>query len=892
LGKSTGNYFSQKVALGRTFGGYMAALNKRNLTSMTKANEIAQSKFTRRGFLSNTAMAVVASKLPPDFGSKSAIESTSPSRRSNFDDDWKFLRGDVQNAHLPDFNDDQWNKISVPHDWSIEGPFSEDAPGGGACAYLPTGIGWYRKQFTMPLARSARKLVIQFDGVYQRGEVWINGHALGMRPYGFISFAYDLTPYLNPDRQANVLAVRVDNSLQPNLRWYSGSGIYRHTWLITTGPLHIAHWGTCIRTSQISNESAIIEVSTRVRNDLPQTAVSSLRTLIQDPDGATVGDATMNAKVLAAGEFAFVQRVAIASPKLWSAVSPCLYSVHQVLEHDGREVDTTTTPFGVRSISFDVDKGFQLNDERVKLNGVCLHGDAGAVGTAVPERMWQRRLALLKEMGCNAIRCSHNPPAPEFLDLCDTMGFMVMVDAFDEWHGAKAQTPQYGYHKYFDEWSRRDLKDMIVRDRNHPSIVLWDAGNEVPDQGSLRGVETLRALKDILHTEDSTRPVTVACDGIAADPGGTLPEFLAEQDVVGYNYVDRWRDRREKFYSIDRHQFPSRRFIGTESVALRGARGDYEIGAQAAVYMDRKTNLLVEVEQLQKFIQTYDYVSGDFMWTGIDYLGEATWPAKGSSCGVLDTCGFPKDSYYFYQSLWTKAPVLHLSPHWNWNGHEGTVISVICYTNCDTVELFVNGKSWGVKGYAFPRPGMEKRYGNYPARAKVLQSTGDLHLSWDVPYEPGTLKALGVKDGKVVSAVEVSTTGKPSRLFLSADRATLNADHRDVAHITVEIQDSEGHRVPTAKNAVSLKVHGEGRLLGMDNGDPESHEDYRSAQHSAFNGLCLALIGTNDRAGDIQIVASSPDLAQTSLTLTTQSSKSSSTVCQRLLRRSQSALEV
>jgi beta-galactosidase len=844
---------------------------------MTKANETAQAKVTRRDFLSNTAMAVFASKLPDDFGSKSATESILP-RRSNFDDGWKFLKGDVHGAHLPDFNDEQWNKICVPHDWSIEGPFSEDAPGGGACAYLPTGIGWYRKQFMTPPTPSARKLVIQFDGVYQRSEVWINGHTLGMRPYGFISFAYDLTPYLNVGRQANVIAVRVDNSLQPNLRWYSGSGIYRHTWLITTGPLHIAQWGTCIRTSQISNESATIEASTRVRNGLPHAAVCSLRTFILDHDGATVKNVTTNAEVPAGGEFIFVQHVAIASPKRWSTVLPYLYSVHQVLEHDGREADRITTPFGVRSVSFDIDKGFLLNDERVKLNGVCLHGDAGAVGTAVPERMWQRRLALLKEMGCNAIRCSHNPPAPEFLDLCDTMGFMVMSDAFDEWRGAKAQTPQYGYHRYFDEWSHRDLKDMIMRDRNHPSIVIWNAGNEVPDQDVPGGPDTLRALMNIFHTEDPTRLVTVACDQIAAEPHCALPEFLAEQDVVGYNYVDRWRDRREKFYSVDRRQFPNRRFIGTESVALRGKRGDYKIAAEAASYFDKSTNPLVEVEQLQKFIQTYDYVSGDFMWTGIDYLGEAKWPAKGSSCGVLDTCGFLKDSYYFYQSLWSRMPVLHLSPHWNWKGHEGTVISIICYTNCDTVELFVNGKSWGIKGYAFPRPGMEKRYGNYPARAKVLQTTADLHLSWDVPYEAGTLKAIGVKDGKVVSTMEVSTTGEPSRLFLCADRMTLNADRRDVAHVTVEIQDNDGRRVPTSNHAVTLQVHGKGRLIGMDNGDPESHEVYVSAQHSAFNGLCLAIIGTTDRAGDIEIVASSPDLARATLTLTTQRPESSSAV--------------
>jgi beta-galactosidase len=870
------------VSLDRAFG--FARIQRQNAFSEAELDSFHSSKrwfmvikSTRREFLSNTAVAVAGSRLPAHFSYKAAAGSFMPARQTDFDVDWRFSKGDIQGAQLQAFNDASWSKVLLPHDWSIEGPYDKDTVGDGTCAYMPTGIGWYRKQFTSYPASPGQKTFIQFDGVYQCSEVWINGYLLGSRPNGYVSFVYDLTPHLREGGRLNVLAVRVDNSSQPNSRWYSGSGIYRHTWLITTGPVHIAMWGTCVRTPQINANSAVVEVATRVQNHTLQAVSATLRCFIKDRDGNTVQEATTNANVDADSDFVFAQRLEIPSPRLWSIDTPYLYSMHQELDRSGQTADATTTTLGVRSISFDVNKGFLLNNERVKLNGVCLHSDGGAVGAAVPKAIWQRRLALLKEMGCNAIRCCHNPPDPEFLDLCDEMGLVVMFDAFDEWRGGKAQTPRYGYHVYFDEWAHRDLRDMILRDRNHPSIVIWDAGNEVPDQGSLRGVDTLRALKDILQTEDPTRPVTVACDGIAGEPGGTLPEFLEEQDVVGYNYVDRWRDRREKFYSIDRHQYPNRRFIGTESVALRGARGAYKIGPDAVAYVDKVSNTLVEVEQLQKFIQTYDYVSGDFIWTGIDYLGEAAWPAKGSSCGALDTCGFPKDSYYFYQSLWTKTPMLHLSPHWNWKGREGTIIPVICYTNCDTVELFINGKSWGVKGYAFPRPGMEKRYGNYPARAKVVQTTADLHLSWDVPYEAGTLKAIGVKDGEVVSTVEVSTTGEPSHLSLSADRLTLSADRRDVAHITVEIQDSRGLRVPTANHAVTLQIRGEGRLLGMDNGDPESHEDYRSAKRNAFNGMCLAIIGTTDRAGGIEIQASSPDLEQAGLSLTTRRLTSSMT---------------
>ena len=385
-------------------------------------------KSTRRAFLSNTAMAMAASKLPVDLYPERATDNSLPPRQTNFDDDWKFSKGDVQGAHLTYFSDENWSTVILPHDWSIEGPFNKDTVGGETCAYLPTGIGWYRKQFTSPPTAARQKTFIQFDGVYQRSEVWINAHSLGMRPNGYVSFVYDLTTYLHVGRQSNVLAVRVDNSLQPNSRWYSGSGIYRHTWLITTAPLHIAHWVTCVRTPEVSGESAFVEITTRVQNDLSQAAPSSLHSFIQDKDGKTIQEATMNAEIDADSDFVFTQRIKLPSPRLWSTDMPYLYSVRQVLERDGQTADTTTTPFGVRSICFDVDKGFLLNNKHVKSNGVCLHSDGGAVGAAVPEAIWQRRLALLKEMGCNAIRCSHNPPAPEFLDLCDTMGFMVMFD--------------------------------------------------------------------------------------------------------------------------------------------------------------------------------------------------------------------------------------------------------------------------------------------------------------------------------------------------------------------------------------------------------------------------------------------------------------------------------
>jgi beta-galactosidase len=452
------------------------------------------------------------------------------------------------------------------------------------------------------------------------------------------------------------------------------------------------------------------------------------------------------------------------------------------------------------------------------------------------------------------------------------MGFLVMDEAFDEWRDGKAQLKGNGYAKYFDEWSERDMTAMIERDRNHPSIVIWSAGNEIRDQTDPRGPTTLQRLKDIIHKSDTTRLITAACDEIASDPKPASPEFLAGLDVVGYNYVDRWRDRREKFYSIDRHDYPTRKFIGTETTALGGIRGSYAVDATSPQF-ERGMNTLIEVEQLQKFIQTYDYVSGDFMWTGIDYLGESRWPSKLAASGFMDTCGFPKDSYYFYQSIWTKKPMVHLATHWNWQGREGQLIPVTCYTNCDTVELFLNGKSIGSKGYAFPRPGMVERYGNYPPRARARQTTADLHLTWDVPYAPGVLTAKGTKDGAVIETVEVHTTGAPAKLALTSDRASINTNRgEDIAHIVVTVQDAEGRMVPTANDQITFTLAGEGRILGLDNGQPDSHESYQGNTRRAFNGLALAILQSNRvitaAPSPLTLSASAPSLAPAQITMT------------------------
>jgi beta-galactosidase len=844
---------------------------------MPQKNEGFSTLLTRRDLLAHVARGAALASASPYLGHAQALLSADNSAartRDSFDFGWKFFKGDAPGMQQPEFDDANWRDVDLPHDWSIESPFGEKEPSGGPGAYLPTGVGWYRKRFRLPETHRGKLIVLEFDGVYQNSEVWINGQYLGLRPYGYIPFAYELTPHLRLGAE-NVVAVRVDNSLQTNCRWYSGSGIYRHTWLLATNPLRVAYWGTFITYPRVSKDSAVIEIKTRIANSRRTSTQCSLATSILDKDGNSVEVQQAAQEIAANGEYEFVHQVTIDKPHLWSLEDAYLYTVRSTVRENGAVADTYDTPIGIREAVFDADRGFLLNGEHVKLNGVCVHHEAGSVGAAVPERVWERRLELLREMGCNAIRTSHNPFATEFLDLCDCMGFLVMAEAFDEWKVPKGQI-RNGYHLYFDEWHERDLKNFIHRDRNHPSIILWSAGNEIGDQSDPGGAETLRGLLGIFHSEDPTRPVTAACDRIASEPPSNTvrPEFLALLEIVGYNYVDRWRDRADKYYSIDRAAYPQRRFIGTESGAMGGVRGDYrslfpstEAPSPRQFLFQQNRNL--DVEGLWKFVRTYDYVAGDFMWTGIDYLGESFWPMKTSPSGVMDTCGFRKDGYYFYQSQWTQKPMVHLYPHWNWKGKEGEIIPVSCYANCDTVELFLNGRSLGVKGYEFPRLGMGGTYGNYPPRAKILRTTDDLHLSWDVPYEPGTLKAVGTKDGKIVSAVEVSTTGEPARISLLADRTKLVADRRDVAHVVVEVRDKQDRLVPVADDEITFDVQGEGTLIGVDNGDPLSHESYKSNRRNVFNGLCLAIIQSSAKSGYVKIMASSPALRSDSLTLVT-----------------------
>ncbi|MDR3653418.1 MAG: glycoside hydrolase family 2 TIM barrel-domain containing protein [Paludibacter sp.] len=784
--------------------------------------------------------------------------------RSLFDESWKFYQGDISGAEKVGFNDAGWRSLKLPHDWSIEGEYDEKASTGGSGGYLPTGIGWYRKNFN--ISKGSQNFWIEFDGVYMNSEVWVNGNYLGKHANGYISFYYDMTPYLKDGE--NVIAVKVDNSVQTNSRWYSGSGIYRHVWLDIADPLHISQWGTYITTPFIDSLSATVCIKTKVENNYTDIKNLVLVSRIVDSQGKVVAEIENPVIVNAGEKKEFTQFVNVANPSLWSVDSPSMYKLKSFIKLNNKVVDNSESPFGIRSIEFNAMKGFLLNGKRVKMNGVCLHHDAGCLGAAVPIQVWERRLKILKDMGCNAIRTSHNARAPEFMDLCDRMGFLVMDEPFDEWEEGKGNTTS-AYHIYFKENWKNDLLSFIHRDRNHPSVVIWSAGNEIREQFTTHGQKVLKQLLDVFHAEGTTRPVTTANDGIGSDGDPTLLPFLEMEDVVGYNYVDRWHERREQYYSVDKINHPKWIMIGTENVSVRGVRGAYSLEDDSNnKYGLAYPTSMIRAEQLWKFTATRDYVCGDFMWTGIDYLGESRWPVRASSSGVIDMAGFPKDGYYFYQSQWTKDPMIHLLPHWNWKGKEGKIIPVIAYSNCDAVELFVNGKSYGEQKLEFPRPGNSGSWNTYD-KPPVNGTTADLHLTWNIPYEPGTLKAVGKRNGEIVYTTTVATAGAPAALRVSADKKSINSDGEDIVHIKVEIVDVNGTVVPDANNEIRFEVKGEGKLIGVENGNQRDLTSPTSKIKKAFNGLILGYVQSTQKKGNIKIKVSSNGLKDSEITIET-----------------------
>ncbi|MBB3057133.1 beta-galactosidase GalB [Mucilaginibacter gotjawali] len=764
---------------------------------------------------------------------------------ADFDKGWRFNLGDVAGGEKLDVKDGTWRVLDLPHDWSIEGKFSKENPATPEGGALPGGIGWYRKTFTVPASAKNKLVYIDFDGVYQKSTVWINGHNLGFRPNGYISFRYDLTPYLNFGG-TNTIAVKVDNSVQPNSRWYSGSGIYRNVWLTTTDKVAVDHWGTYVITPSVTDKAAEVKVVASILNATRAQQPVTITTTLLNAEGKAVATTTENT-VLKDASTRFTQDLKINNPILWSVEKPYLYKV--LTKISGKNsADSYTTPIGIRYFNFDADKGFSLNGKLMKILGVCDHHDLGSLGAAINTRALERQLQMLKAMGCNGIRTSHNPPAPELLDLCDKMGFIVMDEAFDCWEWQKVK---YDYHLYFKEWHKRDLEDQVLRDRNHPSVMIWSIGNEIPQQGDTTALRIAPELAGIVHSLDKTRPITTAND----NPGkGNKIIQSGAIDLIGYNY-------HEFDYATFHDRYPGKKFIATETTSGLEMRGHYDMPSDSirvwpsrydkpftdgnpdnsvSAYDNVRPGWGSTHEATWKVMKKYDFLSGMFIWTGWDYLGEPTpysWPSRSSYFGIIDLAGFPKDVYYMYQSEWTNKTVLHIFPHWNWT--PGKMVDVWAfYNNADEVELFLNGKSLGTK----------KKLGE------------DLHIMWRVKYEPGTLKAVSRKNGKVVLIREIHTAGAPAKIELVADRKNIKADGKDLSFITVKILDKDGNVVPNADNLVNFKVSGPGFIAGVDNGDEVSHDPFKANYRKAFNGLALAIIQTKEKAGNITFTATAAGL--------------------------------
>ena len=767
--------------------------------------------------------------------------------RESFDSNWKFLLGNDSLAVAPEYNDSKWRTLNLPHDWSIEGAFNEKNPSTQAEGGLPTGIGWYRKTFTVPTSSKNKNLFIDFDGVYRDSQVWINGHYLGKRPNGYISFSYDLTPYLKFGADQNVISVKVDNSEQPNSRWYSGSGIYRNVWLTTVNKTYFKQWATYITTPQISKGSARVHLATAVAN---AGNGMQLKAGIYDEKGIMVAS-----KSTAVNGATGAIDLTVKSPQLWSTNRPYLYTVKLQLLQGGKVVDDGALRTGIRSFVFDVNKGFSLNGRHLKIYGVCMHHDLGALGAAVNTRAIERQLQILKAMGCNAIRTSHNPPAPELLDLCDRMGFLVMDEAFDMW---KKKKTSHDYHEDWTEWHVRDLTGQIMRDRNHPAVFMWSIGNEIREQFDSTGISIAKELVKIVKGLDD-RPVTSALS--ESEPDKNFIYKSGALDVIGINY------HQERYPNFQKN-FPNQKFIASETTSALETRGFYDQPTDTtrhwptsskSPFTQGNPEMAVTAydnvaaywgsthEETWKIIKKYDFLSGMFVWTGFDYIGEPSpypWPARSSYFGIVDLAGFPKDVYYMYQSEWTDKPVLHLLPHWNWKPGQNVDVWAY-YSQADEVELFLNGKSLGVK----------RKQGD------------ELHVSWNVKFEPGTLKIISRKAGKTVLTDEVRTAGAPAKIVLAADRKTIKADGKDLSFITVKVLDTNGNIVPNADNLINFNITGPAFIAGVDNGSQVSMEPFKASHRKAFHGRCLAIVQSAGKAGEVTVKAEGDGLREGSCTL-------------------------
>ncbi|MFI6034933.1 glycoside hydrolase family 2 TIM barrel-domain containing protein [Streptomyces sp. NPDC051315] len=858
---------------------------------------------TRRSVLLASAAAPAAGALLATPAAQAAdIAAGAPGRRTvALRDGWRFAlvnaggitdpTGQYADAAAPGHDDSAWREVAVPHDWSIEQTPTTGLGTTSGTGFLPGGLGWYRLAFTLPPALAGKRISVEFDGVYMDAYVHCNGTEVGRHPYGYTGFAFDLTDLVHTDGTTeNVLAVKVHNRL-PSSRWYSGSGIYREARLVVTEPVHVARWGTYVTTPEVSAERAVVRVETSVVNASGAGADVEVVSRIADPSGRTV--ARTSSTVPVTGTATETHELTLKRPRRWDVDAPHRYTLHTELRVGGRTTDTHRTVFGVRTFRFDPDEGFFLNGTHHKIRGVDLHHDLGALGAAVSLDAIRRQMTIMRSMGVNALRTSHNPPAPEVIQVCEELGIVMLVEAFDCWRTGKNR---YDYGRFFDEWCERDTTEMVLAARNSPAVLMWSIGNEVPDSTSTAGLAMADRIISAIRAADDTRPLVIGSDKYRRLPakGSAADLMLAKLDGLGLNYntarsVDELHAAYPHLFLFESESSSETSTRGTYQEPERLNTGENHTPGRRATssYDNNLASWTMSGEYGHKKDRDRAWFAGQFLWSGIDYIGEPTpydvFPVKASFFGAVDTAGFPKDMYYLFQSQWTSEPMVHLLPM-TWNHEKGDTVEVWAYSNVDTVELFLNGRSLGVRRFDTKKTldgreyletteatGDDKTFtdGPYPGSyTSPNGSAGKLHLTWKVPYEPGVLEAVARRDGRTVATDVLRTAGAPHAVRLTPDRTSLPADGRSLVFVTAEVVDARGVVVPDAEHLLSFEVSG-GSLAGLDNGRQESAERYQASTRTAFCGKALAIVRAGTEAGVLKVTARADGLRRGSTTVRT-----------------------